>query len=95
MYLKTCSLTVSGVILGTKRIENLPITWKKIKGLVSIETVVCDGKGIVAQNNLIGISSFSPKVVSPSGSSSGLKTIRPMSTVFLILEVVTGRFARG
>ena len=46
-------------------------------------------------NNLIGISSFSPKVVSPSGSSSGLKRIRPMSTVFLILEVVTGRFARG
>ena len=57
--------------------------------------MVCDGGGVVAQNNLIGISSFSPKVVSPSGSSSGLKTIRPMSTVLVILEVVTGRFARG
>ena len=45
MYLKTCSLTVSGVILGTKRIENFPITYKNMKGLVSIETMVCDGGG--------------------------------------------------
>ena len=65
MYLKTCSLTVSGVILGTKRIENLPITWKKMKRLVSIETMVCDGGGIVAQNNLIDISSFHPAAVRP------------------------------
>ena len=57
--------------------------------------MVGGGGGGVAQNNLIGISSFSPKVVSPSGSSSGLKTIRPMSTVLVTLEVVTGRFARG
>ena len=66
-----------------------------MKGLVSIETMICDGGGIVAQNNLIGISSFGPKVDSPSGSSSGLKTIRLMSTVFVVLEVATGRFARS
>ena len=57
--------------------------------------MVCGGWGIVAQNNLIGISSFSPKVALPSGTSSGLKTIRPMCTVFVVLEVVTGRFARS
>ena len=67
-----------------------------MKGLVSIETMVCDGGGIVAHNNnLIGISSFGPKVDSPSGSSSGLKTIRLMSTVFVVLELATGRFARS
>ena len=72
-----------------------------MKGLVSIETMVCDGRGgggggrIVAQNNLIGISSFGPKVDSPSDSSSGLKTIRLMCTVFVVLEVVTERFARS
>ena len=37
--------------------------------------MVCDGGGIVAQNNLIGISSFGPKVDSPSGSSSGLNVL--------------------
>ena len=70
-----------------------------MKGLLSIETMVCDGGGggggIVAQNNLIGISSFGPKVDSPSDSSSGLKTIRLMCTVFVVLEVVTERFARS
>ena len=70
-----------------------------MKGLVSIETMVCDGggggAGIVAQNNLIGISSFGPKVDSPSDSSFGLKTIRLMCTVFVVLEVVTERFARS
>ena len=53
------------------------------------------GGAIVAQNNLIGISSFLPKVDSPSGSSSGHKAIRPMCTVFVVLEVVPGRFARS
>ena len=70
-----------------------------MKGLLSIETMVCDGGGggggIAAQKNLIGISSFGPKVDSPSDSSSGLKTIRLMCTVFVVLEVVTERFARS
>ena len=53
------------------------------------------GGGIVAQNILIGVSSFGPKVDSSSGSSSELNTIRRMCTVFVVLEVVTGRFARS